>query len=63
MTCNARKSSVRGKGCVSTKTPLIAFKAQIEVYGHKFVLVTNKEISELEQKGWFDSIMEVICLK
>ena len=36
------------------------FKAQMDVYGHKFVLVVFGEFTEDMQKSWFNSIMEVL---
>ena len=60
MTYNERKMAVKGKGCVSTKVPINAFKAQMDILGHKFVLVVFGEFNEDMQKAWFNDITEVL---
>lgn len=51
---------IRDKVCNYGKIDCGAFKAQIDVYGHRFFLVYVGEIKEYMLDGWFDSIMEVL---
>jgi len=44
--------------------PVLAyFEAKMRIGSHLFILRSNKDISGTIQDNWFDSIMEVICLK
>lgn len=42
------------------KMPINAFKAQMDILGHSFILTVFGQVSEQIQTEWFDSIMEVL---